>query len=117
MRKLRQQFVDSSKEMKNLNTLVLTALFIAIGIVLGQFSIQVTQDVKVGISFVATQLTATLFGCLLKGGGTTSCYRFLNPFLQVLLDLVFYCCCINDHKLHVFQQHNVLSHSLGDQKS
>ena len=79
MRKLKQQFVDSSKEMKNLNTLVLTALFIALGIVLGQFSIQVTQDVKVGVSFIATQLTATLFGPVVGGimGGVADILKFI----------------------------------------
>ena len=79
MRKLRQQFVDSSKEMKKLSTLVLTALFIAIGIVLGQWSIQVTQDVKVGVSFVATQLTATLFGPVVGGimGGVGDIVKFI----------------------------------------
>lgn len=79
MKKLKQQFVDSSKELKNLSTLVLTALFIALGIVLGQFSIQVTQDMKVGISFVATQLTATLFGPVVGGimGGVGDIVKFI----------------------------------------
>ena len=79
MKKLRQQFVDSSKEMKNLDTLVLTALFIALGIVLGQFSVQITQDVKVGISFIATQLTATLFGPVVGGimGGVADILKFI----------------------------------------
>ena len=79
MKKLKQQFVDSSKEMKNLSTLVLTALFIALGIVLGQFSVQITQDVKVGVSFVATQLTATLFGPVVGGimGGVADILKFI----------------------------------------
>ena len=79
MRKLKQQFVDSSNEMKKLSTLILVALFIAIGIVLGQFSIQVTQDMKVGISFVATQLTATLFGPVVGGimGGVGDIVKFI----------------------------------------
>ena len=79
MKKLRQQFVDSSKEFKKLKTLVMTALLIAIGIVLGQFSIQITQDVKVGISFIATQLTATLFGPVVGGimGGVADVVKFI----------------------------------------
>ena len=79
MKKLRQQFVDSSNEMKKLSTLILVALFIAIGIVLGQYSVQVTQDVKVGVSFVATQLTATLFGPVVGGimGGVADILKFI----------------------------------------
>lgn len=79
MRKLRQQFVDSSNEFKRLKTLVMTSLLIAIGIVLGQFSIQITQDVKVGISFIATQLTATMFGPVVGGimGGVADVVKFI----------------------------------------
>jgi len=79
MRKIRQQFVDSSNEMKKLITLILTALFIALGIVLGQWSIQVTQDVKVGVSFIPTQLTATLFGPVVGGimGGVADILKFI----------------------------------------
>ena len=82
MRKLRQQFVDSSKEMKNISTLVLTALFIALGIVLGQFTIQITQDMKVGISFIATQLTATLFGPVVGGNSLSNQQEHFRFFLH-----------------------------------
>ncbi len=80
MKKIKQQFVDSAKELKNLNTLILTALFIALGIVLGElFSLQLTQNTKIGISFIATQLTATLFGPVVGGlmGGVTDILKFI----------------------------------------
>ena len=80
MKKLKQQFSDSAKELKNLNTLVMTALLIALGIVLGElFSLQLTQDMKIGISFVATQLTATLFGPVVGGimGGVADILKFI----------------------------------------
>ena len=80
MKKMKQQFVDSAKELRNLNTLVMTALFIALGMVLSElFSIQVTQDIKVGVSFVATQMTATLFGPVVGGlmGGASDILKFI----------------------------------------
>lgn len=79
MKKIREQFQESSRELKKLNTLVLTALMIALGIVLGQFSIQFTQDIKVGISFIATQLTATMFGPVVGGvmGGVADIVKFI----------------------------------------
>lgn len=79
MKQLKSKFVDSYKELKNLNTLVLTALLIAVGIVLGYFSIQITDTMKVGISFVATQLTATLFGPVVGGimGGVADILKFI----------------------------------------
>lgn len=72
-------FVDSYKELKSVNTLVITALFIAIGIVLGYFSIQITPTMKVGVSFVATQMTATLFGPVVGGimGGVADILKFI----------------------------------------
>ncbi len=80
MKKLRQQFTDSYNELKKLNTIVLTALLIAIGIVLGYlFSIQLTENMKIGVSFVATQLTATLFGPVVGGimGGVSDILKFI----------------------------------------
>ena len=79
MKKLKQQFTDSYKEMKHLNTIVLTALLIAVGIVLGYFSIQLTENIKIGVSFVATQLTATLFGPIVGGimGGVADILKFI----------------------------------------
>ena len=74
-----KQFSDSYKELKNLRTLVFTAMLIAVGIVLGQFSIQITDTTKVGISFIATQLTATLFGPVVGGlmGGVADVLKFI----------------------------------------
>ena len=80
MKQMKKQFVDSYKELKNLNTLVMTALLIAIGIILGElFSIQITDTMKIGVSFVATQLTATLFGPVVGGimGGVTDILKFI----------------------------------------
>ena len=58
----------------------MTALLIALGIVLGElFSLQLTQNMKIGVSFVATQLTATLFGPVVGGimGGVTDILKFI----------------------------------------
>lgn len=74
-----KQFKDSYRELKNLSTLVMTALLIAVGIVLGYFSIQLTDSIKIGVSFVATQLTATLFGPVVGGimGGVADILKFI----------------------------------------
>ena len=79
MKTLTQQFKDSSRELRNLNTIVITALLIAIGILLGQFSVQITPQIKIGVSFIATQLTATLFGPVVGGvmGGVADVLKFI----------------------------------------
>jgi ECF transporter S component (folate family) len=80
-------FSDSYKELKKLKTIVITALLMAIGIILGQFSIQISQSVKIGISFIATQMTANLFGPVVGGimGGAADILKFIirptGPFL------------------------------------
>ena len=79
MRTLKQQFTDSARELKKISTIVLVALFIALGIVLGQWSVQITENTKIGISFIATQLTATLFGPVVGGvmGGVADILKFI----------------------------------------
>ena len=82
-----KQFKDSYAELKKLKTIVITALLIAIGIILGQFSIQLTESTKIGISFIATQMTANLFGPVVGGimGGVADILKFIikptGPFL------------------------------------
>ena len=83
----RNVFLDSYDELKKTRTLVITALLIALGIILGQWSIQITETMKIGISFIATQMTATLFGPVVGGimGGVADILKFMikptGPFL------------------------------------
>ncbi len=87
MNERNNKFVDSYNELKKIITLVITALLIAMGIVLGQFSIQVTDQMKIGVSFVPTQMTANLFGPVVGGimGGVADILKFIikptGPFL------------------------------------
>lgn len=72
-------FRESYQELKKLKTIVITALLIAVGIILGQFSVQITETTKIGISFIATQMTANLFGPVVGGimGGVTDILKFI----------------------------------------
>ena len=67
MLQMKKQFADSFEELKNLRTLVMTALFIAIAVVLGFFSVQLTENLKFGFSFIANELTAMMFGPVVGG--------------------------------------------------
>ena len=62
MKQMKQQFVDSWHELRHLKTVVVTAMLIAVGIILGYFSITVTPYLRIGFSFIANELTALLFG-------------------------------------------------------
>lgn len=80
MEKLRTLFVDSWQELKHVKTLVMTAMFIAMGVVLGFFfSIQITDSLRLGFSFIANEMTALLFGPVVGGimGGITDILKFI----------------------------------------
>ena len=69
MLQMKKQFADSFEELKNLRTLVVTALLIAIAVVLGFFSVQLTENLKIGFSFIANELIADIIKYLLKPTG------------------------------------------------
>ena len=79
MLQMKKQFADSFEELKNLRTLVVTALLIAIAVVLGFFSVQLTENLKIGFSFIANELTAMLFGPVVGGimGGIADIIKYL----------------------------------------
>ncbi len=61
-------FRESARELKDIHTMVVVAMFIAIGVVLGFFgSVQVTDFMKIGFSFMPNEMTALLFGPAVGG--------------------------------------------------
>lgn len=80
MQQWKMQFVDSWNELKHLKTIVVVAMFVAIGVVLGfMFSIQVTDFLRIGFSFIANEMTALLYGPVVGGimGGITDLLKYL----------------------------------------
>lgn len=79
MLQMKKLFADSFGELKNLRTLVITALLVAIGVVLGFYSIQLTENLRIGFSFLANELTAMLFGPVVGGimGGVTDIIKYI----------------------------------------
>lgn len=102
MNYLKQQFVDSWHELKHLKVLAITAIFIAIGVILGfMFTIQFSQFIKIGFSSIPNELTALFFGPVVGGimGGITDVLKYLikptGPFffgftLNAMLGPVIY---------------------------
>lgn len=52
----------SWQELKNLRTLTTTALLVALGVILGFFTIVPNETLKIGLDFVATSVMGYLFG-------------------------------------------------------
>lgn len=62
MYKLMKSFQDSFHELKDIRALATTAMFLAIAVVLGFYSLQVTDFIKISFSFIADEMTGMMFG-------------------------------------------------------
>ncbi|MGN1267788.1 MAG: folate family ECF transporter S component [Dorea sp.] len=82
MRKMKTLFVDSFQELKDLRTLAMSAMLLAIAVVLGFYTVQLTESLKVGFAFLANELAGMMFGPVVGAiiGGTADILKFLvNP--------------------------------------
>ncbi|MEG0109430.1 MAG: folate family ECF transporter S component [Lachnospiraceae bacterium] len=79
MKKLKQQFLDSWHELKSIRTLVITSMLMAIAVVLGFYTLQLSEYLKIGFSFIANELVGMLFGPVVGGlmAGGADILKFL----------------------------------------
>ncbi|MCI9074321.1 MAG: folate family ECF transporter S component [Dorea sp.] len=79
MKNLKQLFVDSFQELKDVKALTMTAMLLAVAVVLGFYSLQVTDFIKIGFAFLADELTGMLFGPVVGGlmGGAADLVKYL----------------------------------------
>lgn len=79
MTNLRQLFRDSFHELKDVKALAVTAMLLAIAVVLGFYTLQVTDFIKIGFAFIADEMTGMLFGPVVGGlmGGAADLVKYL----------------------------------------
>ena len=79
MTNLRQLFRDSFHELKDVKALAMTAMLLAVAVVLGFYTLQVTDFIKIGFAFIADEMTGMLFGPVVGGlmGGAADLVKFL----------------------------------------
>ena len=72
MKGIKALFADSIQELKDLRTLAVTAMLLAIAVVLGFYTLQLTDYIKIGFAYIANETTGMLFGPAV-GGIEISC--------------------------------------------
>lgn len=79
MKNLKQMFKDSFQELKDVKALAMTAMLLAIAVVLGFYTLQVTEFIKIGFSFIADEMAGMLFGPVVGGlmGGAADLVKYL----------------------------------------
>lgn len=79
MKKLATLFSDSYKELKQVRTITTTAMFAAISVVLGYFTISIGDYLKIGFSTISNQFVYYLFGPVVGGvfGGGLDILKYL----------------------------------------
>ena len=68
---LKERFAQSAKELKKTRSLAVAAMLLALAVVLGFFSVQLTESIRISFTFLANELTGMLFGPvvgMLEGG-------------------------------------------------
>lgn len=79
MRKLATIYRDSYRELKNVKTLTTAAMFLAIAVVLGYFTIEAGPYLKIGFGSVANQFVYFMFGPVVGGfyGGVLDLIKYI----------------------------------------
>lgn len=79
MKKFTALFMDSLEELKHVNTVTVMAMFAAISVVLGYFTLVLGDYLKIGFSTIANQFVYYLFGPVAGGmfGGVLDILKYI----------------------------------------
>lgn len=79
---MKKMFKDSFGELKNLKTLAMASMLLAIAVVLGFYTLQLTEFIKIGFAYIANELAGMMFGPVVGSliGGLADVLKYLvNP--------------------------------------
>ena len=82
MKNLKSLFTDSFHELKNVRTIAMTAMLLAVAVVLGFYTLQLTDYIKIGFVYIANELTGMMFGPVVGAlmGGLADVVKYIvNP--------------------------------------
>ena len=67
MKNLKTSFIESVHELRELKTLAASAMLLAIAVVLGFYTLQLTDYIKIGFAYIVNEMTGLLFGPAVGG--------------------------------------------------
>lgn len=79
---MKKMFADSLLELKNLKSMVMAAMLLAIAVVLGFFTLQLTEFIKIGFAYIANEFAGMMFGPVVGSliGGMADILKYMvNP--------------------------------------
>ena len=62
MKRLKQLFKDSFRELKDTRKMAMAAMLVAIAVVLGFYRLQLTEFIRIGFDFLPKEMAAMLLG-------------------------------------------------------
>ena len=62
MKRLKQLFKDSFRELKDTRKMAMAAMFVAIAVILGFYRLQLTEFIRIGFDFLPKEMAAMLLG-------------------------------------------------------
>ena len=79
MKRVATLFADSYREVKNIRTITVAAMFAAISVALGYFTIQIGDYIKIGFSSISNEFVYYLFGPVVGGcfGGFIDLLKYI----------------------------------------
>ena len=77
MKRLKQLFKDSFRELKDTRKMAMAAMFVAIAVILGIYRLQLTEFIRIGFDFLPKEMAAMLLGPLQAAWCSFYGYYFL----------------------------------------
>ena len=94
MKKFVTLFTDSARELKSVRTITTMAMLAAVAVILGYFSIEYGQFIRIGFSGIPNEIVHMLFGPVVGSvfAGTMDIHQVSDEAYRTILSTAYTCC-------------------------